>query len=91
MKNFGWRFDKKNSMTTYLHKTTEMNCSRCIKIPLRSSVILIIEKNDNYCFIWSMLASLHPSDNTQPIRVPKNRPYSVELNIDGFDVSNRFR
>ena len=37
-----------------------MNGSNYVKIPLRSNAILNIENNDNYCFIWSILAHLYP-------------------------------
>ena len=60
MKVSGWRFDKIISMTIYFHKTNEMNGSNYIKIPLRSNTILNVENNDKYCFLWSILAYLHP-------------------------------
>ena len=53
MKDSGWRFDKINSMTILFYKTNELNGSNYIKVPLRSNVILNIENNDKYCFLWS--------------------------------------
>ena len=58
MKDSGWRF-KKNSMTTYVHKTNEMNASSCLKTPLKKSGIFNIEIDEKR-FVWSKLASLHP-------------------------------
>ena len=69
MKDSGWRFDEINSMTVYFYKTNEMNGSNYIKIPLRSNAILNIENNDKYCFLWSILASLHPCIINHPNRV----------------------
>ena len=69
MKDSGWRFDKINSMTVYFYETTEMNGSNYIKIPLRTNAILNIENNDKYCFLWSILAWLHPCNNNYPNRV----------------------
>ena len=69
MKDSGWRFDKINSMTVYFFKTDELNGSNYIKIPLRSRTILNIKKNDKYCFLWSVLAYLHPCNNNHPNRV----------------------
>ena len=66
IKNSRWRFHKINSMTIYLYKTGELNGSNYVKIPLRSNAILNIEKNDNYCFMWSVLAWLHPCINVHP-------------------------
>ena len=91
MKDSGWRFDKINSMTIYFYKTNEMNGSNYIKIPLRSNAILNVENNDKYCFLWSILASLHPCINNHPNRVSNYRQYFSELNIQGFDFSKRFK
>ena len=55
-----WRFDKINSMVVYFYKTSEMNDSNYIKIPLMSllNTILNVESNDRYCYIWSILARI---------------------------------
>ena len=58
MKNFGWRFDKINSKTIYFFETPELDGSNCVKNPLRNSAILNKEKDENSCFLWSILASL---------------------------------
>ena len=91
MKDSGWRFDKINSMTIYFYKTSEMNGSKYIKIPLRSNAILNVENNDKYCFLWSILAWLHPCNNNHPIRVSNYKQYFNELNIQGFDFTNGCR
>ena len=91
MKDSGWNFDKINSMTIYFFETGELIGSNYVKIPLRSNVILNIENNDKYCFLWSILAYLHPCNNNQPNRVSSYREYFIELNIQGFDFTNGFR
>ena len=52
-------------------KTAELGGTFNVKIPLRSNAILNIENNDKYCFIWSILAYLHPCENIHPSRVKK--------------------
>ena len=69
MKDSDWRFDKINSLTVYFYKTNEMNGSIYVKVPLRSNAILNIENNDKYCFLWSILAYLHPCNKNHPNRV----------------------
>ena len=91
MKDSGWRFDKINSMTVYFYETTEMNGLNYVKIPLRTNAILNIENNDKYCFVWSILAWLHPCNNNHPNRVSNYRQYFNELNIQGFDFTDGFR
>ena len=91
MKDFELRFDKIKSMTIYFYKTNEMNGSNYVKIPLRSNAILKIENNDKHCFLWSILAYLHPRSINHPNRVSNYRQYFNELNIQGFDFSKRFK
>ena len=91
MKDSGWRFDKLYSMTIYFYKTNEMDGSNYIKIPLRSNSILNIENIDKYCFLWSILAWLHPCNNNHPNRVSNYKQYFNELNIQDFDFTNGFK
>ena len=69
MKDSGWRFDKINSMTIYFYKTSELNGSNYVKIPLRSNAILNSENNDKYCFLSSILSCLYPCNNNHPNRI----------------------
>ena len=91
MKDSGWRFDKIISTKIYFFKTGELNGSNYVKIPLRSNAILNFENNDKYCFIWSILASLHPCINNHPNRVSNYEQYFDELNNYGFDSNNGFK
>ena len=58
---------------------------------MRSNVILNVENDDKYRFLWSILAYLHPCKNNHPNRVSNYRQYFHELNIDGFDFTNGFK
>ena len=91
MNDSGWRFDKTNAMTIFFYKTGELNGSNYVKTPLISNAILNIEKNDKYCFIWSILASLHPCNNNHPNRVSNYKQDFIELNIQGFDFIHGFK
>ena len=84
----GWIFDKIISMKISFYKTVELNGTPYVKIPLRSNAILNIQNKDKYCFIWSILASLHPCENTHPSRVNNCLQYFNELNFQGFDFTN---
>ena len=50
-----------------------------------------IENNDKYCFLWSILAFLHPCNNNHLDRVSNYRQYFIELNVQSFDFSKGFR
>ena len=54
---------------------------------------LNIRNNDEKCFLWSILASLHPVQHgNNPTRVLKYEDYEHELNMSGFqypiDIKN---
>ena len=91
MKESGWIFDKINSMKISFYKTTEMNGTSFVKIPLRSNAILNDQNNDKYCFIWSILAGLYPCKNTHPSRVNIYLQFFNELNFQSFDFTNGFK
>ena len=75
-------------MTIYFFRTIEYNGSSYVKIPIRSSAILTIQNDDNYCFRWSILSHLHPCENSHPNRVSNYRQNFNELNTDGFHFDN---
>ena len=90
-KESGWIFDKINSMRIRFYKTGELNGSSYVKIPLRTNALINIKINDKYCFIWSILASLHPCDNEHPNRVSNYEQYFKELIFQSFDFTNGFK
>ena len=90
-KESGWIFDKINSMKISFYKSTELNGTSYVKIPLRSNANLNIQNNDKYCFIWSILASLYPCENTHPTRLNNYSQYFNELNFQSFDFTNGFK
>ena len=78
-------------MKPSFYKTGELNSSSYVKIPLRSNALINIKNNENFCSIWSILASLHPCKADHPNRVSNYKQYFDELNIEGFDYTNGFR
>ena len=91
MKESGWVFDKLVSMTIYFYKTNELNGSSYIKLPLKTQALLNIQNKDKLCFLWSILAHLHPCKNGHPERTSSYVEYFNELNIDEFDFTNGFK
>ena len=83
-KESGWIFDKINSMKKSFYKTVELNGTSYNKIPLRSNAILKVQNIDKYCFVRSILASLHPCENDHPNRVSICLQYFNELNFQNF-------
>ena len=86
-----WIFDESNSMKIRFHKTAELNGSSYVKIPLRSNALLNFKNDDEYCFIWSILASLHPCEKDHSNRASNYTQNFDELNIGIFDFSKGFK
>ena len=87
MEGSGWNVQGINHLKIYFHKTNPINGQTYVKFPIRSNAILNIQNIDTYCFLWSILASIHPV-NKDPQRVSKYIPYQNELNITDIDFSN---
>ena len=90
-KESGWIFDEINAMKIKFYKTDELDGSSYVEIPLRSNALINIKNNDKYCFIWSILASLHPCENDHPNRVSNYIQCFRELNSQSFDFTNGFK
>ena len=90
-KEIGCIFDKNNSMKIRFYKTGELNISSYVKTPLITNALGNVKNKDKYCFLWSILDSLHPCDNDHPNQVSTYIQYFSELNIDGFDFTNGFK
>ena len=56
-------------MKTKTYETDELNGLSYVKNPFRSNALINIKNGENYCFIWSILASLHLCHNDHPNRV----------------------
>ena len=86
----GWDLQGINYLKNFFHKTNALNGMTYVKFPIRTNSILNIQKADTYCFLWSILANIHPVDKN-PQRVSKYEPYRDELNINDIDFTNRMR
>ena len=90
-KESGGIFHEINSMKINFFKSGELNGSNYVKIPLRSSALISFKNDDKNCFLWSILAKLHPCKYNHPNRVSNYKYFSNELNIEGFDFTNGFK
>ena len=78
-------------MKLSFYKSTTLNDTSYVKIPLRSNANLSIQNKDKFWFIWSILARLHPCENTHPSRVNNYIQYFNELNFQSFDFTKGFK
>ena len=70
-----------------IYKIKEIKASSWIELPpeyKNSKSILNIENNDQYCFIWSILAHLHPAKNNSN-KIYNYKPFFHNLNLKDLD------
>ena len=90
MEGSGWNLRGIKYLKKYFHKTKSSNGMTNVQCPIRTNSILNFQNVDTYCFLWSILASIHPFDK-DPQRVSKYTPYREELNINNIDFTNGMR
>ena len=76
-------FDKVISMKRSFYKTSGLNGSSYVKIPLGSFALINNKNNDKHCFLRSILAYLHPFENIHLNRVSNYEQCSDELVSEG--------
>ena len=83
----GWVFDKVISFQVNIHKHVPLRASSYMEIPAEvqnTKSVVNIQNKDHKCFMWSILAYLHPAHKT-PQRVSKYQPFQDELTFQGID------
>ena len=84
-KGSGHVFKEIKEIEIRAYRMRGFNGSSYIPTPFRSSNIVNVQnKKDNKCFLWSILAKLHPAkDHCE--RVTKYQEYENELNMEGIE------
>nr|DAC81386.1 TPA_asm: PolB [Parasteatoda house spider adintovirus] len=84
----GWTLDEVNYLELNTAKYIPLNGSSFIPLPpeiVKKKAVLNIRNSDNKCFLWSVLAALHPcSDRKSANRVNKYREFENELALSGI-------
>lgn len=83
----GWVLQECSFIEVNVAKYRPLEGSSYISLPpeivKRRAVLNIRNQKDNKCFLWSVLASLHPCENNQN-RVEKYKRFENELNLTGI-------
>jgi len=80
----GFVFDKITKTDLHIFDLKPLVASSYFKLPFYSSSIVNIQNKDDKCFLWSVLAHLHPV-KIHPERVSNYKPYENEINMKGID------
>ena len=86
-KGSNWILNKIICLEVYTLPYSPVAGSSYIELPLQirhSKGVVNIKNVDNKCFLWSVLAALHPADNN-PSRVTHYQAYEHELNMKDIE------
>ena len=70
-----WICDNIDSEIKSFCKSSKKKGSKYVKVLLRTSAKFNIESDDNYCFLWSILAGVHPCRKSHPTKASNYRQY----------------
>jgi hypothetical protein len=81
-----WQFNRVINLFINTNKYNPLRASSYIDLPAKlkktEAIINIQNKTDNKCFMWSVLAGLHPIEsNNNPQRVSKYEEFQNDLNF----------
>ena len=83
----GFRFQEIEEVTLEIFKVNDIKASLWVELPPKYKnikTIMNIKNNDQYCFLWCILAYLYPVED-QKDRILKYDMYKHTLNIKGLD------
>ncbi|XP_033761654.1 uncharacterized protein LOC117343421 [Pecten maximus] len=86
MQGSNWTLDKVLKIQIHLARYKPLKASSYIPLPnkLRTKhAIINVQNKDKKCFLWSVLAALHPTKN-HPERVSKYKQFETELDFTGI-------
>ncbi len=73
-------FNYIEKMHIKFYKTKSLSGGTYVKLPFESKSVLNIQNKDNKCFLWSILAKLHPVESDK-CEVRSYRRFENELNL----------
>ena len=91
----GWQLEEIIMMQLNIGKYKPLRGAGFLELPKAirdNKSILNIQNEDDRCFLWSILAALHPvAHDDHPYRVSKYVPYADELNMEGIEYPVSFK
>ena len=82
----GWTLEENHALVVEMVEYTPIGGSSYIELPkdvYDTKSIVNVKNEDQACFMWSILAALHPTDHN-PQRVSSYKPYEDELIFNGI-------
>ena len=87
----GWTLEKVNHIEVHSATYNPLQGSSYIKLPKKletTKACINVQNTDNKCFLWSVLAHLHPVPTDPNRKSERYTPYEHELDVDRYFVPN---
>ena len=85
----GFNFQNIIEISIHIYLISHIRGKSYVKLPFSHHSLLNIKNIDNFCFIWSILAHLHPIDSkNKSSRVWKYETFIKELNVSDIDLES---
>ena len=73
-------------MDLHIYMTKVKKGSCYVAFPFRTTAVINVQNDDNKCFLWSLLAALHPPVNDSVSRVSSYKKHESVIKIDKYPV-----
>ena len=83
----GWTLEENKALVLEMVEYQPIGASSYIELPkflFHKKAIINVKNEDQKCFMWSVLAALHPADHN-PQRITHYEPFEDELNFTGIE------
>jgi len=85
LRESGWNFISFNNLKLHITRYNNNSAGSYCKLPFKSNYIINIKNdNDEFCFLWSIIAHLHPAKS----HVDRLNNYNKQEYKNEFDLSN---
>ena len=85
----GFDFQQIIELSIHMYLISDVKGKSYVKLPFTHQSVLINKNNDNLCFLWCILACIHPVDSkNHSSRVSKYEKFIDELNVENIDLKD---
>lgn len=86
----GWALFQILNLKVNINHYSPINCGNSTYVDLPQFIkntkgVINIKNNDEYCFLWSIVSALHPTNNTHPDRVTSYPHFSQILKYENIN------
>ena len=85
LRESGWNFMAYNNFKLHISRYNNNSGGSYVKLPFRSNYIINVNNpNDEFCFLWNIIAHLHPAPNhVDRLSNYNKQEYINQFNLEG--------